>query len=384
MKFIRPRPLLALISPLALVQPAPTLAAPAADTTLKASPKPYARRVETRGAVDVRTDSDHTTVVAPRARVRVHASPRTQVDVTYAADAWTSASIDIRTAATSTVRELRNEGTAGVSHTRGNGRFGLSYRLSHEPDYLANGVSGGGELDVADRTVTLSLRLAGSYDVVGRAGDALFKTPLMSGGALLGAAFVLTRTTLLQLTYELRGALGYQASPYRFVGVGGDGSCTDPAAVCLPETHPDRRSRHALAARVRQAIGKYLSLGAGYRFYLDSWRLRSHTVAADLSAAPTNRTLLALEYRSYLQSGAYFYQARYLGPPSAGFITRDRELSSMFTHRLALAAHQRWALRRGGVEVGGRVGGTLLGYDQFVGLDRVKALELTLLFGGEF
>lgn len=370
------RPLLAALA-LALAQPASGAAAPA-------QPRPYVRHVETRAAVDVRTDSDHTTVVAPRARVRVHASPRTQVDATYAADSWTSASIDIRTAATSVVRELRNEGTLGASHTRGRGRFGLTYRLSHEPDYLANGVSGGGELDLADRTITLSLRLAGSYDVVGRAGDTTFKAPLMSGGALLGVAFVLTRTTLLQLVYELRGALGYQASPYRFVGVGGDGSCQDPTAVCLPETHPDRRSRHALGARGRQALGKHLSLGAGYRFYLDSWRLRSHTVTADLSAAVSPRTLLTLEYRGYFQSGAYFYRARYLGPPSAGYITRDRELSSMFTHRLAVAAHQRWALRRGAVEVGGRVGGTLLGYDEFVGLDRVKALELTLLFGGEF
>lgn len=375
MPFIHPRPSLALVFSLALALSTSGTAAPA---------RPYVRRVETRAAVDVRTDSDHTTVVAPRARVRVHASPRTQVDVTYAADAWTSASVDIRTAATGVVRELRNEGTAGVSHARGRGRFGVSYRLSHEPDYLANGVSGGGELDLADRTITLSLRLAGSYDVVGRAGDSLFKAPLLAGGALLGAAFVLTRTTLLQLTYELRGALGYQASPYRFVGVGGDGSCLDPAAVCLPETHPDRRSRHALGARVRQALGKHLSLGAGYRHYLDSWKLRSHTIAADLSAAPTPRGLLSLEYRGYFQSGAYFYRARYLGPPSTGYVTRDRELSSMFTHRLALAAHQRWALRRGGVEVGGRVGGTLLGYDEFVGLDRVRALELTLLFGGEF
>lgn len=364
-----------LLAALLAAQPASGSAAPK---------KPYVRHVETRAAVDVRTDSDHTTVVAPRARVRVHAGPRTTVDATYAADSWTSASVDIRTAATSVVRELRNEGTLGAAHTRGRGRFGLTYRLSHEPDYLANGVSGGGELDLADRTVTLSLRLAGAYDRVGRAGDTTFEAPLLSGGALLGAAFVLTRTTLLQLVYEVRGALGYQASPYRFVGVGGDGSCSDPAAVCLPETHPDRRSRHAWGARVRQALHKHLSLGAGYRFYHDSWRLRSHTLTADLSLAPTRRTLVALEYRGYFQSGAYFYRARYLGPPSTGFLTRDRELSSMFTHRLALGAHQRWALRRGAVEVGGRAGGTLLGYDEFVGLDRVKALELTLLFGGEF
>lgn len=350
---------------------------------------PARPRVEARAAVDVRADSDRTTVVAPRAHVRVRAAPATAVDVGYAADAWTSASIDIRTAATPVVRELRNEATAGVSHTRGLGGIAVTYRFSHEPDYVANGVGVTGTRDFADRTITLGLRLSGAYDRVGRAGDALFHVPLLAGGAALSAAFVLSRTTVLRLVYDLRGALGYQASPYRFVGVGGDGGCTAPpagsdAALCLPETHPDRRARHAVAATLRQALARRVSAGAAYRFYRDSWKLHSHTATVDLAFTPRPRLLLGAEYRAYFQSSAYFYRARYLERPVGGYVSRDRELSSMFTHRVGLHARHTWPLRRGAVEVGGRLAGTLLGYDEFVGLDRVRAVEATLLFGGEF
>lgn len=341
---------------------------------------------QVRGAVYVRTDSDRTTVVSPRVHLRQPLrGPQTRLDVTYSLDAWTSASVDIRTAATPIVRESRHEGVVGVERERGNLTWSASYRLSHEPDYLANSATLAGQSDLAQRTVTLAGRLFGALDRVGRSGDDRFREPLRAAGALVGATFVLGRTTVLNLAYELRGALGYMASPYRFVAVGGDdGVCDATAPFCLPEVHPRRRSRHAWAGRLRQALGRRLSAGATYRFYVDSWQLRSHTLAVDLAATPARGATLALEYRAYAQSGAFFYRARYLSPEPGGYFTRDRELSSLGSHRLALHATYTRPLRRGALELGALVAGTRVEYDAFVGLSRVWALELSAMLGGRY
>jgi hypothetical protein len=340
---------------------------------------------QARGAVYVRTDSDHTTVVSPRAHLRQPiAGPRTQLDITYGLDAWTSASVDIRTAATTTVRELRHEASAAVERERGAASWSAGYRLSYEPDYLANSASLAGQVELAQRTVTLSARLFGALDRVGRSGDAAFHEPLRAGGALLGAGFVLTRTTLLQIAYELRGALGYMASPYRFVAIGGDGTCAALAAFCLPELHPRRRSRHAAALRLRQALGRKFAVGGLYRFYVDSWGLRSHTAAVDLAFTPRRGLTLALELRSYAQSGAFFYRPTYLSPGTGGYFTRDRELSSLGSQRLALHATYTRPVGRGALELGALVAGTRIAYDAFVGLSRVGALELSAMLGGRY
>lgn len=342
---------------------------------------------QARGGLYVRSDSDHTTVVSPRAHLRQPvAGPQNRIDITYSLDAWTSASVDIRTAATPTlVKEQRHEGVVGFERERGTTSWSLGYRLSREPDYLAHSLGLAGQVELARRTITLAGRLFGALDRVGRSGDAAFREPLQAGGAQLGAAFVPTRSTLLQLAYELRGALGYMASPYRFVAVGpGDGLCGASSTFCLPETHPRRRARHAWALRARQALGRRLALAPSYRFYSDSWQLRSHTAALELAATPTRRLLLALEYRVYLQSGAFFYRSRYLSPGTGGYFTRDRELSSLGSQRLALQATYTRELGRGALELGALAAGTRIAYDAFVGLTRVWALELSAVVGGRY
>lgn len=341
---------------------------------------------EARGGLYVRTDSDRTTVISPRAHLKqAIAGPQNRIDVTYSLDAWTSASVDIRTAATPIVRENRHEGVVGFERERGNTSWSLGYRLSREPDYLANSATLAGQVELAQRTITLAGRLFGALDRVGRAGDADFREPMHAGGALVSAAFVPTRTTLLQIAYELRGALGYMASPYRFVGVGGEGgTCNATSDFCLPETHPRRRARHAWVLRARQALGRHLAVGGTYRFYLDSWKLRSHTAALELATMPSRRTVLALEYRLYAQSGAFFYRTNYLSPGPGGYFTRDRELSSLASHRLALHATYTRELGRGALELGALAGGTRIAYDAFIGLSRVWALELTAVIGGRY
>ncbi len=343
----------------------------------------------TRGGLYVRSDSDQTTVWTPRVHLQ-QALPKTatQLEITYSLDAWTSASVDIRTAATPVVREVRHEGVLGLARTTGEKlRWSVGYRLSHEPDYLANSVGVTAETDFLRRTITLAMRVFGSLDRIGRADDATFRQLQRSGGAQVSAAFVLGRTTLLQLAYELRGALGYMASPYRFVAVGPEttGVCDEMAAFCLPETHPRRRSRHAGVLRLRQALGRHVALALAYRYYYDSWQLQSHTGLAELLWTPRRRLQLALELRAYSQSGAFFYRAFYRQPTAdARYFTRDRELSALGSQRLGLRTMYTHKFSKLSLDVGALAAVTHIGYAQFVGLRRVWAGELSTVLGLQF
>src|ERR1700755_180406 len=88
---------------------------------------------EAATAVYVRTDTDHTVVIAPRARVQVPIAEPTKVSVVYAADVWTSASIDIMTSASKVpVTEQRDEIDLSIDHELEDFTFTAAYRLSNE------------------------------------------------------------------------------------------------------------------------------------------------------------------------------------------------------------------------------------------------------------
>lgn len=329
----------------------------------------------------VRNDTDRTTVITPDLSANVRLGDRTTVRAGYTVDIWTSASIDVRTAATRAIREQRDELNAGLAHELDDITLGADYRFSHEGDYVAHG--GGLSLGyrLADGNATLGARLSAAQDVVSRSGDDDFERRLGTLGALLTFTQNLDPKSLVQLAYELTRREGYQASPYRFVGVGGDGRC-QASPLCVPETHPTLRIRNALALRARRAFGERWSFGLDYRFYFDDWGVRGNTVLGTLGVVPSERSLVSLRYRFHHQGGAGFYAPFYLIDEDRAprFVTRDRELSPLFTHRLQVGFEQGLDLSDAGPELRltVAVGGSTFKYLEFVGLDRVWALDVTL------
>lgn len=345
----------------------------------------------------VRTDSDKTDVITPRLRVTAPLGSETTVDVVYSVDVWSSASIDIRTSASQNVQDInssksdaslidvskrtkpvterRDQIDLGLAHVMDTLSLNGSYRYSSEPDYKSHGGSLGFSLDMAQRASTLELSVGGSLDVVGRADDPLFEEGVRNLNVRTAFTQVLTQDLLVQLIYELGNNHGYLASPYRYVAPGSwDGRCKNfPQAPdyavyqCIPEHVPSDRLRHAIAATGRQALGSMFSLGASYRFYIDSWSVLSHTAQADLAFIPLEHTFFSLGYRFYTQTSADFYRSSYPrnpdfatigfqdGPNStlrnafAGeYYTVDKELSALDSHRVSLDIEQHFDLSAGG------------------------------------
>jgi hypothetical protein len=336
------------------------------------------RADEVGSGLYIRTDSDHTTVISPRIRAKGQLDPDTSLEVVYAVDVWTSASIDIRAAASRVVSEQRDEIDVNASHALGDVTLGAGYRWSKENDYLSNSGSASLAYNFADNAATLAVSGYVSADAVGRSGYPTFDESLSSFGGRLGFTQVIDTKSLLQLSYDLAYLDGYQASPYRFVPIGGGGVCANVAPMCVPERDPQKRIRHALFARARRAFGDSTSLGLGYRFYLDDWSLHSHTLEADLSWLPAADSQLALRYRFYVQSATEFYQAHYAPTDDLQFVTIDRELSPLSIHRIGAEFEHSFDLGTGTVlKASVAAGVNLYKYDDFPGLDHVTALELS-------
>lgn len=354
---------------------------------LLGAPPAAAERDEVRVGTLVRTDTDGTQVVSPSVRARLQLfDEQTHVDAEYTADIWSSASIDIRTAATMRVTEQRDEINAGIDRRIDDWLVRGGYRFSIEHDYESHGGILAGSADFADHNTTLEVRLTAQYDVIGRSGDEFFRREQRLVGARVTGTQVIDPNMVVQGAYEIIHVEGFQSSPYRFVGIGGDGMCSGSAQLCVPETHPDVRTRHAIVLRARRAFDDRLSVHADYRFYTDDWGIVANTAALQLQWMHDLHGMLAARYRLHNQSAASFYRSVYPMPEpgrTLRFVSRDRELSPLWTHRLALSYERRIDLGDAGhrMRLAGAVGGTYLDYQDFVGLTQVIAFDLTLSIG---
>lgn len=345
---------------------------------------PAARADEAAAALYVRNDSDQTLVVSPRVRANRHFGEGTDIDVTYAADIWTSASVDIRASASvRPVTEQRDEIDLGLRHEWDDIHLRSAYRFSTEHDYTSHGLTLGAAIDLAQNAATLDFTLHIIGDTVGQSGNPDFARALTTLDGAFTYTQVLDPVMFMSLTYEVAHNRGYQSSPYRYVGVDGTGFGCVGASFCLPEYVPSVRTRHALAFLIRRALGDELSLGLNYRYYFDDWGLSSHTLLADLGLSLGPSTVFSLRYRFYVQGAVDFYQAIYKKIAADQHRTRDRELSKLTYHRAgAELEHEFHVGEHSKLSASLALTGNFYKYADFVGLDQVSAVELSagLLF----
>jgi len=147
----------------------------------------------------------------------------------------------------------------------------------------------------------------------------------------------LTKSTIAQAGYEIEHVSGYQDNPYLRADVNG---------VLVLGQVPDLRTRQTLSVRLRQALPASSYVEADYRRYTDDWEVKSNTVSVGLSHYFRPEFLLALSYRRYDQTGAYFWAPEYTGIPQ--YYTADFRLepfaSNNYTGRIEIAPRTSWWL----------------------------------------
>ena len=273
-----------------------------------------ARGDRSAGWLSVYTDDDGLTVWSPQVGARVEVGDDLEAEVGYDADIISAATVDLVTAASPRgYDEVRHGAIVGVSYEPWQGAsVGVSYLPSTEPDYASHALVGSVSQEWHERTVTTALSYRYNADSVGRAGDSRSSwKSLEAHGVRAEVAWVIDRTTLAQLSYELNLRNGFMASPYRFVSV----HWLEPTqtVVSVPEQVPDSRSVHALAFGLRRAFTSRWFGSYSYRIYADTWQVVSHTAEVGIDHVLLSDDLvLGIAVRGYAQSAAEFYRRRYV------------------------------------------------------------------------
>jgi hypothetical protein len=270
-------------------------------------------------------------VVSPVVQAKADVTTDTEVSLGYLADVVTSASVDIVSQASkTTIHDTRHQVSAGVNRLFGPLTVTGGYSYSQENDYASNTVSASLSRDLFDKNTTLAIGYGLSLNNVERSGDNNFVKPLTVHSASLSWTQVVSPRLITQVTYELGGAFGYQASPYRFVPV--RMNLDAMPSLWVAENDPDTRYRHAIVVGANRAIGADSSIQGDYRLYHDTWGITSHTIGARYFVNVSRRFELRLRSRFYMQNAASFYQSLYTTPQT--YMAFDRELSPLWSETL--------------------------------------------------
>jgi len=245
-------------------------------------------------------------------------------------DIVSSASIDVVTQA-SKYSEERQEYVLGLSKTLGETLWTTRYTVSDESDYSSDNLSIALAHDLLDKNVTLSLQVARSWDQVGRNDDPSFGWKDFNRTVYaLGLTQSLSPRWLAQFNYELTADDGLINNPYRSVLTLRGGA--------TPENYPDARTGQAWVLRSSYGFpggenaGIKRTLQMDYRYYQDTFDVRSHTGKILYQHYLGSHWLIGGFYQFHAQEAASFYGDRL--PASQTFKARDKELSKFSDHWL--------------------------------------------------
>lgn len=201
---------------------------------------------------------------------------------------------------------------------------GNFYR-SQEVDYVSNSFVGIYNQEFNDKNSSLTFRGQYNGDRVGKIlenGDLVQQRKKVYNGSV-NLSQILSPNTVMDMSYDVVYQKGFLSDPYRQVRL----FSANGSSSTVDEVHPDARTRHAVALKLSQYVAPIrASLIGGYRYYFDSWKVKSHTGEVKLNKYILNDLVFGVDYRFYTQSNAYFYQERYVGNGYDGLLTADYKL----------------------------------------------------------
>lgn len=244
-------------------------------------------------------------------------------------------------------------------------RMDLSGSVSVEDDYASVGAGGHWSREFNKGSTTLSSGFNFSADFVSPVGGVF--TPLsqmnssISTGPstkeklvedfLVGGTQLISPGSFVQINYSLSHSNGYLNDPYKIVSV------VDPSAApqyYIYESRPGSRLKNAIFTHYRsRALGADV-FDASYRFMMDDWGIKSHTIDLSYRAYFSNGYgYLEPHLRWYRQNAAKFYRAALDAGESAGVtqVSADQRLGAFSAYTGGLeygsghSEHYPWSVR---------------------------------------
>jgi hypothetical protein len=301
------------------------------------------------------------TVITPSLSVAATPLDFVTVNAGYSADIVSGASESVKAGptfastpdivSTASVTDLRQTAVGGLTFHKGHTDFGGSYSYGTENDYRSNAITATASSDFLQRNTKVEAAYSHGFDKVcdltNNANQAPTVRQAMDSSAGCFAtgqgrrsldvsidnfqgAWTQSWTPKLATQFVVTGSImnGFLSNPYRAVAIG-------PSGANAQEHHPDNRARFGAALRLKYFLKPIdASVGAGFRYYRDTWDISSQTYELDLEKNFLPWLRLRLNGRYYRQTAAVFWSDDYVGgEPLNGtrgqYFSGDRELSPL-------------------------------------------------------
>jgi hypothetical protein len=276
-------------------------------------------------------DGGGVTIDGPSLLVRKKFAEKYAVSASYYMDMVSSASIDVITTA-SPYSEERTQYGVGFEYLRGKVTYAASFSNSTENDYTADTASFSIAQDMFGDLTTVALLFSIGKDDVTRRGDPVFADEIDRRIYGVDVSQVATKNLVLGFSFETIAEEGFLNNPYRQVRY------VDPDAALGYsyefERYPRTRTGNAFALRARWYLPYRAALQGDYRFYNDTWDIRSHTAEVSYTHPLDERLTFDVHYRYYMQDAAEFYSDLFPRENFQNFLARDKELASLTSHTL--------------------------------------------------
>lgn len=265
------------------------------------------------------------TIDGPSILVRKNFAEQVSVSANYYVDSISSASIDAVTQA-SPYKEERTQTSAAVDYLHEKSTLSYSYTYSTENDYDAETNYFGISQEMFGGLSTVSLSYTQGDNTVSKTGDDSFSDVASFKNYRASLAQVLTKKTILSLTYDLITDEGFLNNPYRQVRY------LDSSAArgysFQDEIYPRTRTSNAASFNLRYHLPYRAAAFIGYRFFTDSWGINADTIEIGYTHPVEENWMLETSVRYYKQNQADFYSDLFPFEDAQNFLARDKELSN--------------------------------------------------------
>ncbi len=243
-----------------------------------------------------------------------------QTEVLSGASPWSTNDTQVVMSGAS-INEERADVKLGLKYYSDESVFGIDLGNSSENDYDSNSLGVSWALDFNERHSTLSVGLGVSDDAVSATPGAAQVNSLdpaigieekTSTSVYIGLGQVIGKNQLIQTGVSFAQQEGYLTNPYK-----------------LFDARPDSRDQTTWTLRYRlYSEDSDAALHLDYRYYSDSWEIKSHTLSMAWHKNLSNRWKLVPFVRYYTQNEASFYTSNDGSPAIGLYTSSDATLSS--------------------------------------------------------
>ncbi|MBI5404495.1 MAG: DUF3570 domain-containing protein [Ignavibacteriae bacterium] len=287
-------------------------------------------------------DNFRLNVIYPTINVTKSLDKNTSVTGSYLVDAISSASmktkfqVDGITSATTnkyggaddTPDELRHQVSLGVTRNFSDVTVSANGMYSTEHDYSSRTFTANISIPFAKKNTVLQLGYAGNFDKIFPQTRTWTKDRT-TNSFNFGLTQILSKKIVTQLDFSLTNVDGYMLDGYQVVRI-----VNGFFLKTLEPVTPEKRIRKAAGIRTNFGISRLSTILLGYRYYWDTWDIRSHTAEAQFKTHLTENLNMIFSYRQYIQTRAYFFKEIYTEVEP--LMAVDSKLNSGYTNDVSL------------------------------------------------